>query len=144
MCRLLLVHSWKWLLTISPMASPSLWLREAPTEHHVSKRRTMLNFPCFPVLTTKAPSRDLHHPDSMRMTSPTFTSLTWSDQNTNPTKPVSSLPQAAATGPVYDEETIIRCGYIRRTTSSSRRTGVLGHRNEPLLLTKSSLWSRTR
>lgn len=128
MCRLVLVHSWIWLLTISPMASPSLWLRERSAQFQVSKRRTMLNFPCFPVLTTKAPSRDLHQPDSMRTTSPTFTSLTWSDQNTNPTRPVSSLPQAAATGPVYDEETIIRCGYIRSTTSSSRRTGALGRR----------------
>ena len=97
MCRLVLVHSWKWLLTISPMASPSLWLRERSAQFQVSKRRTILNFHVF-VLTTKAPSRDLHQPDSMRTTSPTFTPLNWSDQNTKPTKPVSSRPQAAPRG----------------------------------------------
>ena len=55
---------------------PSLWLREVQAASHLSKRLTMLNFPCFPVLTTRAPSLERHQPDSMRITSPTLTCLT--------------------------------------------------------------------
>ena len=111
-----------------PTASSSLWLRENIVLHQRSNRFTTLNLPCLPVLTTRAPSLERHHPDSMRMTSPTLTFWIWSAQNTNPTSPVSSRPQAAATGPVYREETIMRCGYILRMTSSNPRTGVFGRR----------------
>jgi hypothetical protein len=60
----------------SATTSPSLWLRAPHSFVSLPKRLTRVNRPCFPVLTTKAPSRERHQPDSRRTMSPTVTPST--------------------------------------------------------------------